>query len=378
MTDDARAAAPFILLTPGPLTTTPATRAAMLHDYGSWDRDFQDISARVCAGLLALAGGEGTHATVPLQGSGTFAVEAMLTTFVPRDRRLLICANGAYGERMVAQAMLMGLDYSVLRGPEDAPTDTGALAAALARDPAISHVAAVYVETTSGIANPLDEIAGVTRRAGRRLLVDAIAAFGALPFDAGRLGIEAMAGSANKCIEGVPGFGFVIAERRALADARGRATSLSLDLAHQHAHLEATGRWRYTPPTQVVAAFDAALAQHAAEGGQPARLARYAANCRVLVEGMRALGFRTFLDDAVQAPVIVTFFEPADPAWSFNAFYAAMRARGFIIYPGKVTEAPTFRIGCIGAIDATVMRRVVDAAREALAAMGVTRAAPVP
>ncbi len=228
----------------------------------------------------------------------------------------------------------------------------------------------MHCETTTGILNPIEDIAAVCEARGRALLIDAMSSFGALALDLGRIPCEAVAASANKCLEGVPGIGFVIARHDALAAAEGNAPSLSLDLHGQWRGFEATGEWRFTPPTQVLAAFDQALDEHAAQGGVAGRGARYAANCRVLVEGMRELGFETFLPDALQAPIIVTFRAPTDPRFDFTRFYVALAMRGYLIYPGKLTRAASFRIGCIGRIDEAVMRGVVAAVAEVTQEMG--------
>jgi 2-aminoethylphosphonate-pyruvate transaminase len=364
------------LLTPGPLTTSATVRQAMLRDWGSRDRDFIALNARIRARLVELAGGIGSHVAVPLQGSGTFVVEAMLATLVPREGRLLVLVNGAYGRRMVEIARRYGRSVVALETPEDQPNDPQALDRALAADPAISHVAAVQCETTSGILNPIAQIAAITRRHGRRLLIDAMSAFGALPLDAREVPFDALAASANKCLEGVPGVGFAIVRADALAGTAGSCASLSLDLHDQWRAMERNGQWRFTPPTHVLAAFDQALIEHAAEGGIAGRGARYRANCRILVEGMRAQGFETLLPDALQAPIIVTFRMPADPRFEFDAFYDRLRAKGYVIYPGKLTVAPSFRIGCIGHLGAAEMQGALAAIRATLAELDVASGAP--
>ncbi len=364
------------LLTPGPLTTSQAVRDAMLKDWGSWDDDFRAITRTMRDRLLAMIGPSEGFDCVPMQGSGTFAVEAMLGSFVPRDGKVLVLANGAYGQRAAQTLDYLGRACELLDKGDYLPPRGAEVAARLSADPAITHVVAIHCETSSGILNPLDEIAAATQAAGRKLLVDSMSGFGALPLEPAALPCAAFVSSANKCIEGAPGFGFVIARKDELHASRGNAHSLSLDLYAQWQVMEKTGQWRFTPPTHVVAAFLAALDGHAAEGGAPARLARYVRNRDTVVHGMRALGFETLLDDRWLSPIIVTFFCPADPRFSFPAFYDAMKARGFIIYPGKLTVADSFRIGCIGQIDMDVMRRVCSAAAEALDDMGVTSAAP--
>jgi 2-aminoethylphosphonate-pyruvate transaminase len=360
-----------LLLTPGPLTTSRTTREAMLRDWGSRDGAFIAMTARVRKRLAALAGGEGTHEAVLLPGSGTFAVEAMVGTLVPRDGKLLVLQNGAYGERITRIARRAGRGLAMLEWPEDTPVDPGAVASALASDSAITHVAVVHCETTSGLLNPVAEVAAAVAAAGRRLLIDGMSAFGALPCDAREVRFDGLAASANKCLEGVPGVAFVVCRRAALESAAGNAHSLALDLHDEWTYAERTGQWRFTPPTHVVAAFDQALAEHAAEGGIAARAARYRQNCRVLVEGMREMGFTTLLPDALQAPIIVTFREPADTRFEFKVFYERLRERGYVIYPGKLTKVASFRIGCIGRLTEADMRGALVAVRQVLAEMGV-------
>ena len=365
-----------LLLTPGPLTTSAEVKHAMLRDWGSRDPEFIALNARVRERLLALAGGAGTHVCVPLQGSGTFIVEAMLGTLVPRDGKLLVLANGAYGQRMLTIARYHGTPVEALHTAEDQPNDVAALDRALERDRSISHVAAVYCETTSGIQNPIEALAEVTARHGRLLLIDAMSAFGALPLDARLVPFEALAASANKCLEGVPGVGFAIVRADALAQTQGRAPSLALDLYDQWASMERNGQWRFTPPTHVLAALDRALLEHEEEGGIAGRGARYRENCRILVEGMRALGFEPLLPEHLQAPIIVTFRMPQDPRFEFAAFYDRLRARGYAIYPGKLTVAPSFRIGCIGRLGLAEMKGALDAIGATLREMGVTSGRP--
>lgn len=365
------------LFTPGPLTTSLTTKEAMLHDWGSRDAEFIRINRRVRDRLVELAGGAGTHVCVPLQGSGTFIVEAMIGTLVPPSGKLLALVNGAYGKRMVRMCEYYRRSCTAIETPEDQAVDPAALDAALAGDPAITHVVVVHCETTSGVLNPVEMIAAVTARRGRSLLVDAMSAFGAIPLDAARTPFDAAVASANKCLEGVPGMVFAIVRRAALEAAKGNAPSLSLDLHDQWANMEKTGQWRFTPPTHVIVALDQALSEHAAEGGVAGRGARYASNCRILLRGLRAMGFETLLPDALQAPIIVTVRMPADPRFEFERFYERLSQRGFVIYPGKLTVADSFRIGCIGRLGEAEMRGVLDAIRDIVGEMGVTRCGPV-
>ncbi len=366
-----------LLLTPGPLTTSATVKAAMLRDWGSRDPGFIAMNARILERLCAIAGGEAGYATVPVQGSGTFAVEAMIGTLLPRDGgKLLVLVNGAYGRRMVKIAQVLGRSVAFMEWAEDEAVSPAMLDERLERDVGVTHVAIVQCETTSGILNPVEEVAAVARRHGRALLVDAMSAFGALPIDAETTGFLALAASSNKCLEGAPGLGFVIARRSELEAAVGNSHSLSLDLHDQWKGFETNGQWRFTPPTHVIAALSQALDEFDAEGGVKGRGGRYRENLDMLVLGMRALGFQTLLADEVQAPIIVTFRMPADPAFDFQAFYQAMARRGFLIYPGKLTVADSFRMGCIGRLSAKDMEAAVGAVKQSMAEMGVADGRP--
>ncbi len=349
-----------LLLTPGPLTTSEATRAALGRDWGSRDADFVALTGRLRTRLAILAGGADTHETVLLAGSGTFAVEAALQSLVPRDGRVLVLVNGAYGRRMGEMLLRLGRDHLVREWAEDEAVDPAAVDAMLAADGGITDVAVVHCETTSGLLNPLEAVASVVGAHRRRLLVDAMSSFGALPVEASRLGLAAVMASSNKGLEGVPGIAFVVAERRHLDRCAGNASSLSLDLWAQAEGFRRNGQWRFTPPVQVAAALDAALDQLDAEGGVAARGARYRRLHAMLVDGMAALGFGTYLPPALQAPIIVTFRDPGPP-FDFGAMYDALAAEGIVLYPGKLTRAPSFRIGCIGAIDETDIVRALAA-----------------
>ncbi|MVA98083.1 2-aminoethylphosphonate--pyruvate transaminase [Nitratireductor sp. CAU 1489] len=365
------------LLTPGPLTTSFAVKQAMLRDWGSWDGDFRAMTADLRRRLLALTGdAKAEFDCVPIQGSGTFCVEAMLGSFVPRDGKVLVLANGAYGLRAAQIMQYLGRAHTLIDKGDYLPPRGEEVAAALDADPAITHVIAIHCETSSGILNPVAEISRAVYASGRKLLVDSMSAFGAIPLDVNEIRYEAMVSSANKCIEGVPGFGFVIARKSELEAAKGRSHSLSLDVHAQWATMEKTGQWRFTPPTHVVAAFLEALRAHEAEGGVAARGARYLKNRDVMVAGMRQLGFETLLSERWLSPIIVTFFCPAHANFSFQRFYELMKDKGFVIYPGKLTVVESFRIGCIGRMNEDVMRRVVEAARQSLSQMDVSDAAP--
>lgn len=365
-----------ILLTPGPLTTSLETKTAMLRDWGSWDSAFNAVTARVRERLTAIVHAEETHVCVPMQGSGTFSVEAAVNTLVPRDGHVLVLINGAYGKRMAKLTQMMGRRLSIFETADDVPTTAADVARLLDGDASITHVGLIHCETSTGILNPLPEIAEVVAKRGKSLIVDAMSSFGAIAIDARTIAFDALVAASGKCIEGPPGMGFVFVRRDALEQCAGHSTSLALDLYDQWTYMEKTTQWRYTPPTHVVVALDAALAQYEAQGGQPARLARYTANYETLVSGMTELGFRVFLDPKIQAPIIVTFHAPVDPAYSFKEFYERVRDKGFILYPGKLTQVETFRVGCIGAIGPEEMRLAVNAVRDTIDEMGIRQSVP--
>ncbi|QNH02185.1 2-aminoethylphosphonate--pyruvate transaminase [Pseudomonas sediminis] len=365
------------LLTPGPLTTSLATKQAMLRDWGSWDADFNRVTAEIRQGLLAMAGvQDDSYACVPLQGSGTFAVEAALASAIARDGKALVLMNGAYGKRATQILDYLGRDYVALDKGDYLPPQPEEVAELLERHPDVTDVFLVHCETSSGILNPLREIADVVKARGKGLIVDAMSSFGAVPLTVDNIPFDVMVSSANKCIEGIPGFGFVIIRRALLEQSKGRAHSLSLDLLEQWQYMERTGQWRFTPPTHSVVAFRKALEQHTEEGGVAGRQARYTHNRDTLVAGMRAMGFQTLLEDRWLSPIITTFFSPTHPNFQFKRFYDELKARQFVIYPGKLTIAESFRIGCIGQIDERIVGQLLRAIADTLAVMGVDDCSP--
>lgn len=363
------------LLTPGPLTTSARTKEAMLHDWGSRDANFIETNRRVRSQLLDIADAADTHVCVPLQGSGTFAVEATIATLLPRDGKALILVNGAYGQRMAKMIGYLDREFTVLETPEDTQPSLPELEAALVTDLAITHVLAVHCETTSGIINPIAEIAEIVERQQRSLIIDAMSAFGAIPLSAKSIKFDAVMASSNKCLEGVPGMGFALIRKSVLENCKGNAHSLSLDMYDQWVTMEKTDQWRFTPPTHVIVAFDEAIKQFNEAGNVAGRNKRYSENRKLLVDGMREMGFETLLPDHLQAPIIVTFKMPSDPAFDFQVFYDHLKDQGFIIYPGKLTVAPSFRIGCIGALGTNEISAALDAIRTTISRMGVASGA---
>lgn len=357
---------PYLLLTPGPLTTTDSVKRVMMSDWCTWDKDYNEGIVQVIRRQLVeiATGRPDDYTAVLMQGSGTFCVEAAIGTVVRPSDHLLVCANGAYGRRMGQMAEYYGLNSHVLTFDETEAVDPASIAAYLAAHAEVTHVSVVHCETTTGVLNPLSDIAKVVKGAGRTLIVDAMSSFGGIPVDLAALGIDILISSANKCIQGVPGFGFVIARRSLLEQCEGVARSLSLDLYDQWRTMEAGhGKWRFTSPTHVVRAFMQAMTELQEEGGVPARYARYCENHRTLVDGMRRLGYKTLLPDEVQSPVITSFYYPASD-FDFNGFYQQLKQRGFVIYPGKISQADTFRIGNIGDVHKADIERLIEAIAE--------------
>ena len=365
-----------VLLTPGPLTTSLRTKLAMLKDWGSWDSDFIAITARVRQSLLDIVHGHDSHVVVPLQGSGTFSVEAAVATVVPRDGHVLVLDNGAYCKRAAKLTHLMGRRTTVVPFAEDAAVSPEVLQTHLLADKSITHVVMIHCETGAGVLNPLQAVADVCQAHGKGLIVDAMSSFAALEIDARKVHFDALVAASGKCLEGVPGMGFVFIRKAILPQCEGNNNSLAMDLYDQYIYMEKTGQWRFTPPTHVLVALNEAIAQFEEEGGQTARLKRYQSNCSTLVDGMAALGFKPFLDPAIQAPIIVTFHAPADPRYQFKTFYDIAKKNGFILYPGKLTQVETFRVGCIGAIGPAEMAQAVHAVALTLKEMGIASASP--
>jgi 2-aminoethylphosphonate-pyruvate transaminase len=365
------------LLTPGPLTTSRTVKAAMLADWGSRDVEFRKVVADIRTGLLALAGCDITYECVIMQGSGTFAIEAALGAFCPAsDGKTLVVANGAYGDRAAKILEKIGRPVVKIDKGDSAAPSVDDVWDKLDEDPAITHVWVIHCETTSGIVNPIPDMAKAVKRRNKVFMVDAMSSFGALPLDM-MDGIDVMVSSSNKCIEGVPGFSYVLVKRDMLEASKGRSHSVVLDLYEQWRGLEANGQFRFTPPTHALVAFYQAMKEHAQEGGVEARGNRYARNAQVLVKGMRDMGFSTLLGDNEAGPIIQTFLTPRDSNFDFEHFYEALRLRGYAIYPGKLTKRPSFRIGTIGKVDEKVMKGVLAAIKEVLAEMNVTDLSPL-
>lgn len=363
-----------LLFTPGPLTTSSSVKEAMLHDAGSWHWEFNTKVGQIRERLLGVAAvsRQGGWEAVLLQGSGTFGVEAVFQTCVPPEGKVAVLSNGAYGERMVLMLQHARIAHVVLRTTEDTPGDPQALDTLLQQDPAITHVAVVHCETTTGILNDIAAIGAVTRRHGKVYVVDAMSSFGAVPIDFEGAGIDFLISSANKCIEGVPGFSFVLCRRARLLASEGWARNLSMNLLDQLRGFEKNGQFRYTPPTHAILAFEQALNELDLEGGVTGRAARYRRNHEVLLAGMRRLGFQSYLPAAVQSYIITSFLFPKDSRFTFADFYRRVAEKGYILYPGKISQADTFRIGNIGRLFESDMRSVVYAIGEAVEEMGVT------
>ncbi len=365
------------LLTPGPLTTSRTVKLAMLADWGSWDSELKFIVAEIRRRLLRLAGCDDTYTCVLMQGSGSFGIEAALGNFAPIGRKkLLMISNGAYGDRAVKMLQRLNRPHFLLNCADSQKPAVEEIDRLLVEDPMISAVFMVHCETASGVVNPLQDIAAVVKKRSRQLILDAMSSFGAIPIDMAELGVDVMISSANKCLEGVPGFSYVLCRWDMLKQSKDHCHSTSLDLFEQWDHMEKTGQFRYTPPTHTLVAFYHALKEHEKEGGIAGRLARYVKNRDTLLAGMKRLGFHTLLAPEDAGPIIQTFLTPRDRKFDFEKFYNALKLRGFVIYPGKLTKRPSFRVGNIGQVDAEVMQALVDTVRETMREMGVRDMTP--
>jgi 2-aminoethylphosphonate-pyruvate transaminase len=365
------------LLTPGPLTTSRSVKMALLADWGSRDVEFRKLVKEIRQELLRLAGCDDTYECVIMQGSGTFAIEAALGSFAPAKRKkTLVVANGAYGERAAKILEKIGRPHERISKSDVTQIEPKHFAAMLDEDKNISHVWLVHCETTSGIVNPLSELARQVKSRERIFMVDAMSSFGALEVDMLRDQIDVLVSSSNKCIEGVPGFSYVLVKKDLLVASEGQSHSVVLDLFEQWKGLEASGQFRFTPPTHALVAFRQALRELDEEGGPAQRERRYQRNADVLLKGMAEIGIQPLLSGNEAGPIIQTFLTPRDENFKFEEFYEALRARGFAIYPGKLTKRDSFRIGTIGHLNEAVMARVVDAIKQVLAAMNVKDMTP--
>ena len=366
------------LFTPGPLTTSQTVKQAMLRDLGSRDDEFIAIVREVRQSLLSIAGVSQLdgYEAVLMQGSGTFGIESVIATTVPPDGKLLVVINGSYGQRIAKIAEVLKIEVVTYCTPENETPDPSEIDRILTDDPDITNVAVVHCETTTGIMNPIEEIGEVVAKHGKSYFVDSMSAFGSVVFDFPSCHIDYLVSSANKCIEGVPGFSFAICRREALEATQGWARSVSLDLLAQWRGLEANGQFRFTPPTHAILAFHQALSELAEEGGVAGRARRYGENYDTLVSGMRAMGFREYLDRELQGHIITSFRFPDDSRFTFNGFYQHLNDKGFVIYPGKVSDADCFRIGNIGRLFKEDVTALLAAVRSTIAEMNVELAAP--
>ena len=361
---------PYLLLTPGPLTTTRSVKESMLVDLSTWDSDYNNIVQQVRARILYLATATNSYTSVLMQGSGTFAVESTIGSVVPPEGKLLIITNGAYGKRICLIANRLNIAFTEMKCSETKRPDPRKLDQILSTDSSITHVAMVHCETTTGILNPIREIGQTIKKYNQTLVLDAMSSFGGIPFMIDEIGIDYLISSANKCIQGVPGFAFVICNQKKFENTKGYARSLSLDLYDQWKTMETHGgKWRYTSPTHTLLAFRQALEELAHEGGINARYERYTACQKALVEGMCSLGFNPLLDNDFQSPIITAFCYPKEKWFDFSTFYQKLKKRQFVIYPGKVSNHDTFRIGTIGDLNLDDIDRLINVIKETVVAM---------
>lgn len=361
-----------VLFTPGPLITSPAVKQAMLRDLGSRDFEFIELVKDIRQRLLDIGGVQkGDYETIILQGSGTFGLEAVVSSTVPPGGKMLVIVNGAYGRRITQIVGIHHIDLVTLAYPENRTPDLAEIESTLATDDAITNVAVTHCETTTGIINPIKEIGEIVKRYGKIYFVDAMSSFGAIPFSLANFQIDYLVTSANKCVEGVPGFSLILAKLKALEATEGYSRTLSFDLLAQWRGLENDGQFRFTPPTHTLLAFHQALLELDSEGGVEARAARYRSNYEILIAGMREMGFKEYLDPKDQGYIITSFCYPDHPNFTFEGFYSRLNDKQYVIYPGKLGQADCFRIGSIGRIFPSDVRALLAAIRETLEEMEI-------
>jgi 2-aminoethylphosphonate-pyruvate transaminase len=360
------------LFTPGPLTTSMTVKQAMLRDLGSRDSEFLGIVEEIRELLVELGGASvNDYTAVLMQGSGTFGIESVISSVIPPDGKLLALVNGAYGERIVKIADIHHIQTVVMRFPEHTTPDAAQLDDALKSDAFITHVAVVHCETTTGILNPIETYGGIVRKHKRHYFVDAMSSFGAYPVKMKSWGIDFLVSSANKNLEGVPGFSFVLARKAALEATQGIARTLSLDLLAQWKGLETDGQFRFTPPTHAILAFHQALLELEQEGGVIERGKRYRQNYEITLSTMQQMGFRPYIDKKLRGHIITSFHYPDHPNFNFQDFYARLSYKGHVIYPGKLSHADCFRIGHVGRLSCSDVRALMAAIAETLFEMNI-------
>lgn len=353
---------PYLLLTPGPLSTTHRVKREMLRDWCTWDNDYNQIVQQIRSKLVRLATSQPGYTATLIQGSGTFSVEATIGSVLPKDGKLAVLTNGEYGRRIAQMARKLGINTVVIDSGELAPVDPQALAKLLQEDAQITHVAVVHCETTTGMLNPIKAVGEIVKAHNKIYIVDAMSSFGGVVMDMADLHIDFLISSANKCIQGVPGFGFILAKEEHMLAIEGFARSVSLDLYDQWKCMQDNqGKWRFTSPTHVVRAFAEALKELDGEGGVAAREQRYGENQRTLAAGMQRLGFEALIDLELQSSIITSFHNPQHPEYEFIKFYDALKSHGFVIYPGKVSQANCFRIGTIGDVWPSDIDKLIEA-----------------
>jgi 2-aminoethylphosphonate-pyruvate transaminase len=356
---------PYLLLTPGPLSTTKSVKASMLFDLCTWDEDYKKLTQIIRKKLVKLASkNEGKYTSVLMQGSGTFCMESVIGSTIAENEKLLVLANGAYGSRIAEITRTLSINLSVKDSSEVSLPDLLRLEQTLKHETDITHVAVVHCETTTGILNPVKEIGRIVKEHDKTFIVDAMSSFGGIELDMDEYNIDFLVSSANKCIQGVPGFGFIIAKTDKLKKCKGLARSLSLDLYDQWEVMNKNGKWRFTSPTHSVRAFSQALIELEVEGGIKARYKRYKSNQESLVEGMSEIPFKTLIPRQIQSPIITSFYYPESKKFSFKKFYQELKKNGFVIYPGKISQSETFRIGTIGNITVRDILSFIDTVKE--------------
>ncbi|MGB4407780.1 MAG: 2-aminoethylphosphonate--pyruvate transaminase [Sphaerochaeta sp.] len=344
-----------VLLNPGPATTTDSVKYAQVcSDICPREEEFGQMMRWICNELTDFVGSREEYETVLFAGSGTLADEAMISSCVPQDGKLLIIRNGSYGERMAKIASVYKLDYDTFDSSSYEALDVPLLTKIL-KEGGYTHLAAVYHETTTGLLNPIPEIGKICHDLGIVTIVDTVSAFAAIPIDMKRDHIDFMASTSNKCIQGMAGACFVFCNRAELEKlANEPMRNYYMNLYDQYKNFSKTLQTRFTPPVQVLYALRQAIIETKQETIER-RYARYTACWEAFVSVVKALELEMLVKEELQSHLITAVLEPENSKYSFDEFHDQARALGFTIYPGKLGNINTFRIANIGDIQVEEM-----------------------
>lgn len=347
------------LFTPGPLNTSAQVRAAMNTDVGSRTPTLSEVTRKIRASLQEIANCSPDYTAVLLQGSGTFALEAMVTSLLTtQEHFVLVVSNGVYGDRIGQICQVHGIKHILLKLETTMPINASLVEEALRQNNKITHIVAVQFETAIGVLNDVNSLLQVAAIHNCEVMIDAMSSFGALPIDYSSPALTAVASSANKCLHSVPGVSFVIVRLEKLLGSANPRT-ISLDLKAQYQEFEKSGQWRFTPPTHALLAFSAAIDEFINAGGIQARLQHYSALNKQLIDGLGAINIHPAIATEYRAPMITTFIINNEML-SFKFLYNELFKYGLVIYPSSFIQEKSFRVGCIGDINSSDIDELIN------------------